>query len=277
MIQSALSSHKDCYTEHAENQFFEDQEYDCKRIDMLEQKFSNIDASIRVLKRPTLLTRPSAIDRIKLHVPNAKFIVVLRDPVSRAISAYYHYMRYNLIPHEDIEVGLNNILDNYHEDKSGVASEILEYGLYGRYLNIWLDSFDKEKFLVFRTEEFGKDSEVAFKRLFEFLEIDNVEVPILNDKKKNIGIYNTLPLTMARLASRVKVSVHGEGHYTKRRKSSLVTAPIWYPLERLAFFIESKNQKKECSDFLKRRLADFYLEDQKITNDLFQQTVVHRT
>lgn len=44
------------------------------------------------IKRPDYLSLPERPQRINEHSPEAKLIVVLKNPIQRAVSAYYHYI-----------------------------------------------------------------------------------------------------------------------------------------------------------------------------------------
>ncbi|HWI05024.1 MAG TPA: hypothetical protein VNT52_14530, partial [Acidimicrobiales bacterium] len=54
--------------------------------------------SVPALKRPELLYREESVERVRRHMPDPVVVVVLREPVARTVSAYYHYLRYGVLP-----------------------------------------------------------------------------------------------------------------------------------------------------------------------------------
>lgn len=68
--------------------------------------------------------------------PEARLVLALRDPVERAVSAYYHYIAIGLI---DPRLPFDEALDWY-----GARS----MGLYARHYRHWLEHFDREQILT---------------------------------------------------------------------------------------------------------------------------------
>lgn len=84
------------------------------------------------------------VERIHALVPDAKLIVILRDPVFRAISAWNHNVRVGLIsPHNSIE-------DIFAEKNRKIVDEtgILTRGLYCSQLNDFYRLFSKNQVLI---------------------------------------------------------------------------------------------------------------------------------
>ena len=79
---------------------------------------------------------PEAALELRRLTPDAKFVVLLRDPVKRAISAYRHHLiRGRIKPFE-------SIMD------ASPRLGILEFGLYWEQLEKWFELFPREQFLV---------------------------------------------------------------------------------------------------------------------------------
>ncbi len=57
------------------------------------------DASVRLDASTSYAISPLACEAIKACFPDAKAILLLRDPVERMVSAYWHYVRTGLIAH----------------------------------------------------------------------------------------------------------------------------------------------------------------------------------
>ena len=118
----------------------------------------------------SLPSLPELIDR---KFPDAKYIVVLRDPVRRAISAYAHRMRKGeLSPF----LGLKNIATDLPKTR------ILEYGLYVKYLKIWMKHIPAERFrIIIFEDQIKKDWDQTIYNVYEYLGLDPNFKPQLPD------------------------------------------------------------------------------------------------
>lgn len=96
--------------------------------------FSQLDKKINIgFCRPNLLCNELALKRIIKYFPKSVFIVVLRNPLDRTISSYYHYMRDGLIDVAPIDYGLKQII--LYRDKVGRGREVIENSLYFNGIN----------------------------------------------------------------------------------------------------------------------------------------------
>ena len=104
---------------------------------------------------------PELIDR---KFPDAKYIVILRDPVHRAISAYSHWMRKGeLSP----LLGLKRVATELPKLR------ILEYGLYAKYLKAWMRQIPPDRFRIMIFEDqIKKDWAQALYDTYEYLGLD---------------------------------------------------------------------------------------------------------
>ncbi len=95
------------------------------------------------------------------HYPDARLIVMLRDPVERARSAYFHFAKGRAF-----RPG-RSILDVGHENG------IITMGDYLPQIERWLDLFDAEQFLFLCYEDDVAQNKVAtLRRVHEFLDVD---------------------------------------------------------------------------------------------------------
>lgn len=92
--------------------------------------------------------------------PDVNCVVSLRDPVSRAISAYVHHIHW-----KNIERG-----DPFLE--AGQRHGIVHMGFYYEHLKLWFDVFDPARIKVFIFEDMMRDQASACVDLFTFLDVD---------------------------------------------------------------------------------------------------------
>ena len=112
---------------------------------------------------------PSIPELITKEMPHIKIIIILRDPVKRAISAYYHFIKArNYSPLEKF----GDVIKKYPNRL------IIEFGHYSKYLKLWKKFVNEEKMRIYILEEdIKKNPENLFKDLFHFLNIDNEYLP----------------------------------------------------------------------------------------------------
>ena len=97
-LQRCLADHPEMWLPRGETTFFEDPTYEASRLSDLERMFSRRRERVLGMKRPSYLSRPEVPGRIRRDLPNVKLIAVLREPISRAVSAYFHMVGGGYLP-----------------------------------------------------------------------------------------------------------------------------------------------------------------------------------
>ena len=110
---------------------------------------------------PSYFYHPAVPERIRQYNPDAKIIVVFRDPVDRAFSNHLHELRkWHFTASEHFEDGLRN------------NPCYLEQSRYATNMERWYATFPKEQILPLIFEEITQDQEASIRRVYEFLEVD---------------------------------------------------------------------------------------------------------
>lgn len=98
---------------------------------------------------------------IKKHFPDAKIIVMLREPVARAYSHYWHERRYDHIA---------GIPDSFEE---GIKNEELLFcSSYYEQLKVWASVFPLTRFFFIIDFELEQNPKAVLTSLFEFLNVN---------------------------------------------------------------------------------------------------------
>jgi hypothetical protein len=137
---------------------------------------------------PRYLDHPHAPHRIKKITPNAKFIVLLRNPIDRAYSNYnmrINAKREHLSFEDTIEKERKQVKDEFKKmqqneeyySRDYYHNAYLDRSIYVDKLKRWMEVFPKEKFLIIQSEEFFKDTSKMYKEVLEFLNLPNQELP----------------------------------------------------------------------------------------------------
>lgn len=131
-----------------------------------------------------------ADERIFDSTQNTKFIVLLRNPVDRAISWYYYRVK-RLQENRNISEAIGSDLERYKTIKAEhllYHSGYLSPGLYVYKLRRWMNLFDRDRFLILESENFYQNTAVVMDRVYDFLSLERQEHP--QYRKYNSGSYD---------------------------------------------------------------------------------------
>lgn len=125
------------------------------------------------------LLHPCAAQRVKKHLPNAKFIVLMRNPIHRAYSNYNQIKQVDFVKNFDEAIALEKERTSKYLDKiknrtyyRSIEFEAYSYaarGLYAHQLKYWFEHFPKEQFYFVKSEELFADPQNVFDELHDFL------------------------------------------------------------------------------------------------------------
>lgn len=174
-LADLLSSHdevfvpsiKECY-------FFPLAENFSKGTDWYEREFFRTEAAQeakwRVDATAFNLNSRKGIERIADYAPDdARFVVTLRDPVSRAVSAYKHQLRtgHETLSFEDALKAEDQRIEKAQGGRWW-RHAYRKVGHYGSYLEDAFEILGRERFLIFRMDQLS-NREVVTEQLSDFL------------------------------------------------------------------------------------------------------------
>ena len=145
---------------------------------------------------PNYLRFPQVAQRIKDTFPQTKIILLLRNPVDRAISWHYHKLNSGLT-----DVDLATAIATEIKRLATVSeSEITNTGYYNPdnimsslyYYKIkpWIETLGRQNFLILKSEDFYLNPIDNMQRVFEFLDLPSCTLE--NYPKVNAGSYNKI-------------------------------------------------------------------------------------
>jgi hypothetical protein len=136
---------------------------------------------------PYYLFHPEAPARIQALLPGARLIVLLRDPVERALSQYFHARRHGFEPLELAEalaaepIRLRGSEARLHEpgsaDTSHQKHSYVSRSRYAQQLERYAALFPARQLLVLRSEDLFKRTEACWQEIQAFLELEPIELP----------------------------------------------------------------------------------------------------
>lgn len=111
------------------------------------------ESSTHYTKLPTY---PNTVERIYKHLPDIKLIYVMRHPIDRLVSQYIHEWTLNIL-----SVDINQAIDSY--------KELIDYSLYSKQLEPYINTFGKEKILPIFFERLVSHKQEELERICNFI------------------------------------------------------------------------------------------------------------
>jgi hypothetical protein len=136
---------------------------------------------------PLYLYSPEAPGRIKHYVPEARLIVVLRNPVERAFSSYLHCIRDRGEPLKDFAQALREE-ETRIENGWGPIWHYKNVGFYSAQLGRYFDTFGRNQVKVFLYEDLKGDTVGVLQSIFRFLGVGDARLPDLSLKHNISGV-----------------------------------------------------------------------------------------
>lgn len=136
--------------------------------------------------------------RVKDMLPKAKFIILLRNPITRTISQAHGYLRQCARKKESpVTNDINDLLKlaytnpknfvEYHDSNAlqYYARNLYTWGCYYKYLKNWFEYFPKSRFLIIKSEDFFNNSRKMVNQCFDFIGVKKEKVDIVHKLKRS--------------------------------------------------------------------------------------------
>jgi len=143
----------------------------------------------------SLYYHETAIENIRRHCPEVRMIVILRDPVERAFSAFQYWTSRGF----ETET-FSRALDLEAERIESRYQHIWHYTEMGRYadqLRAFIEAFGADRLLILCYEDFMADKAAGLQRCCDFLGLDKFPEMDLELEVNAGGIPRNRPLTFA--------------------------------------------------------------------------------
>jgi hypothetical protein len=135
---------------------------------------------------PSYVLHPSAPERVRALLPDARLVLLLRDPVDRALSHYHHEVALGREPlsfeeaidrePERLEGELGRLGDPTYFSRPWWDYTYLARGRYAEQLERWLELFPREQLLALPSERLRERPAEAYARVLAFLGADPFEL-----------------------------------------------------------------------------------------------------
>ena len=123
---------------------------------------------------------PLAPSRIRNHLPNAKFILCLREPVSRSFS------HWNMVL--NTKEATSNGVDWSTFEKAWKDSRLSDDSMYGSSMNRWLKEFNLDRFVIIDSGRLKTEPVAVLREIETFLEIKNHDYNLEESRHSNSAV-----------------------------------------------------------------------------------------
>jgi hypothetical protein len=269
-LQRCMAEHPGISMPRFEVPYFEDPYYAAPDEGVMARAFTK-ETRGRVLgfKRPEVFHRSECAARVGLELPSARLILLLREPLSRTISAYVHYVSSSVIPAVPINAGLRNILEGSWRTAYPQSAEVVEYSKYSEALKRYLALFERSSMLILYDEDFRVRPAATLAECFAFVGVEATFRPAGLSRRINQGVYNRAGQRLVRAGTRSMHShdettgaLRTDQHWRTRGANRTLGALNRLLLSRL------KSHPPELDDELHGRLSSMYRRDVDGLTDL---------
>lgn len=140
-------------------------------------------------KSNSYLTEPAAAGRIRQHVPDARLVFQLRDPVARAYSDYLMLLRRGTVGRD---------IARHLDPQRAQTQRFLADGTYAQHLRRFYDLFDRDQILILRYEDILTAPQAQLDRFAAHLGLTETLAPPLAGRVKDARAA-TVPRPLRRL------------------------------------------------------------------------------
>ncbi len=190
-LHLALRQHPSIYMPGTESAFFEDPFYDPEDLSPLRTIAAEAPSDTRIgIKCPNYLCSPECAPRLARHLPEIRMIAILRNPIDRAISQYYHLIRSGRLPVAPAETAFQAYLRGEFDPRFA-KKLILDFGGYGAGVQAYRQHFPSDRLLILTDLELSVDRQEVFRRACRFLGVSDDFMPATIALPRNQGVYFT--------------------------------------------------------------------------------------
>lgn len=189
----------------------------------LEQWDFSREGKVRGEISPTYMYDPHACDRIHARFPQAKILVVIRDPVQRAISHFVMDLANNWVPEKDLFMALRREPWRVDEFWWGLR-HYLRHGLYSRYLGRILEVFGHDRCKILLYDDMLSSPGSFMNEITDFLGVERIEFDLTQR-------HNQAPTSKPVLDAKAQASLYRFFHADVLRTQEIIARDLGHWLK----------------------------------------------
>lgn len=162
-------------------------------VDWYRSRFAGATTGqVGVEATPAYLYVPAALDRAAALLPDARLVVLLREPADRVWSHYWYFRMLGIETRRFERVLRDELADPANTPGPGIPLGYLDMSCYARHLPSVTARWSREQLLVLFTDELRHDPAAAYARVCAHLDVATVAPP-QDVGSRNVGTRPRLP------------------------------------------------------------------------------------
>ena len=203
VLLNSIRQHRDAWMPAAEQAYFRDPVYGNTSAKEFAGLYAGRTERRLGLKCPDYLARPEVPARLREDLGTPDLVVCLRDPVARAVSAFYWRIRWGLLPVMSVEEGLWRLLHGGLREHDPTVGEVLDWGRYGQHLERYLEHFPRERLLVLVDADLRSQPDATMNDVYRFLGLVESGAVDVGGRGSNEGVYSATRLRFLQRRARL--------------------------------------------------------------------------
>ena len=195
-LHNYLNVHPDIYmSERKEPFYFNSLSLYAEEIEWYQNLFKEgKEQKYRGESSTAYFVSPLAIDRMKNDLDDPRFIIILRNPISRLVSHYF-WLKGKGLEYRSLIQAVKYYQkmpfnEYYHIRKHGKF--YLQFSLYSKWVENYLKAFGRDKVFIITTEALKSRPVETLNDCFNFLNLDKIK-DINTDQEFNVSTFRNVP------------------------------------------------------------------------------------
>ena len=227
--------------------FMSDFEHEKSYEEVMKIYFNEISHKAKILlaKNAKNIYSSSAIERLYKHNPLVKQIIIMRNPIDRAYSAYWHERRRGMPVEINFDQAIAKNLIDYSRIKSNFAfsdpknaGDYLNSGTYYLYLNRLFHTFDPKNIRVIKFEDLKRDPINVCQDIFDYIEVDSGYMPDTET------VHNQASMARSELSAAVLHRFLTSKSPIKRKLRNFIPSSLAFQIRMILLNLNKKKFKK---------------------------------
>lgn len=280
-LQNVIYSHPDIEMVKGEVPLLENPDFGEDGLLKLSKLLAALDQNKTLgIKRPNYLHKLEVVDRM-LHInKDIKAIVILRNPLERFMSAYFHYMNYNFAPAVSLNTGVKRLLNGKLKKGYPRTVELLAFGFYSDAIEYYQSKLH-DNLLVLFYDDLKRDKLNIIKKCYAFLSVDENFIPEdhdLNSTPQKVN-YSLKRAWFLRVKNKYQYTYNKDKTRLFLKEQSKWDKMICRLIDQIDKYLVSRfcvdNKKPEFNLDIKQRLIEIYREDVETLQKRFNVNLTH--
>jgi hypothetical protein len=162
-----LDQHPDVFMSRPKETWFFDKNYD-RGLEWFASHFEEHDGESAIGEATaTTMSAPEAPARVATHLPQARRLFILRNPIERAYSQY-HYFVYT--GNAEADASFHEVI---HDEQRAFGQDMLRRGMYDKQLARFEEYFDRSKMKIILHGNLQEHTTKVVQDVYRFLDVDS--------------------------------------------------------------------------------------------------------